>query len=135
LEAITGVSAITSAEDFLKWWEVAQASFQLPQTAGSVGIRGQQYLGQMRRAGTAESASISKKVISVEGKTFVLKGDTWVDTTYKEDMPVTEVPFLSSEYWQLAGDAKWAKYLAIAPRVLVCLDGKAVRIKLADETK
>jgi Ca-activated chloride channel family protein len=130
IETITGVSGISSAADFLKWWEVAQASFNLPQAPGSAGIRGQKYLGRMRTTDTAEGAVTCRNVVHMEGKTFVRKGDEWVDTAYKEEEPLKEIVFLSEEYWQLAKEKGLKKYLAVAPRVIICVNGQNLRIIL-----
>lgn len=128
IASITGVSGIGAAVDFLKWWKVAQTSFHLPSAPGSTGVKGPEFLGKMRQADTAEAVTRNTAVVHVESKTFVKKGEMWVDTLYKEAAPFTEVPFLSEKYWEIAGNPKWAKYLAVGQSVLVCLDKEAVRI-------
>jgi hypothetical protein len=128
IEDITLAGGFANAGEFLRWWAVAEASFQLAQTAGSGGIAGQRYLSNMRRASAAEAAEISGRLVHVGSKAFVLKKGTWTDTAYREGSPVEKIRFLSEDYWKLVKDERWRKYLAIGPDVLVCLDGKSVRV-------
>ncbi|MHC4663865.1 MAG: VWA domain-containing protein, partial [Planctomycetota bacterium] len=134
IELITGIGDISSAADFRKWWEVAKDSFQLPLSPGSAGLSGQKLLGDMRTADNAESLAGNAKVKRIGSKTFVRKENLWVDTDYREGEPLQDVKFLSSEYWKLAEDEGWARFLAIGANAIICHAGKNMKITSDDKT-
>lgn len=88
--------------------------------------------GDLQSAEAAPSlgSDLSSMVRAVKGRTFVLQTGEWVDTAYDPQvMPVTEIPFLSEEYYRLVntrGDV--AAGLALGERVLIVVDGTAYRV-------
>jgi Ca-activated chloride channel family protein len=74
-------------------------------------------------------APAGERVRSVGSKTFVLRGGTWVDTTYEDTMETIDVPFASSTYFAFVRDhPTWGPYLALGDRVLLVWQGRAYRI-------
>ena len=67
----------------------------------------------------------------IEGKTFRLQDDVWTDTDFdaKNSPPPQTVKFASDEYFQLARDAKIAKWLSAGNRVLVVIGNRIVKIE------
>jgi Ca-activated chloride channel family protein len=67
----------------------------------------------------------------VEGKSFFLRGDTWVDGSYDEvkSPKLMTIKFASPEYFALAKDKAMAKWLSVGERVIVVLNGKTVKIE------
>ncbi|MDH7570809.1 MAG: VWA domain-containing protein, partial [Armatimonadota bacterium] len=69
----------------------------------------------------------------VEGKTFSLRGDTWVDVQYRPEMRAREVRFASDEYFALMQrQPKLARWFALGERVLVVWQGEAIKVIPAD---
>jgi Ca-activated chloride channel family protein len=67
----------------------------------------------------------------VEGKSFFLRGDIWVDSAYdaqKSPKPVT-IKFASPDYFTLAKDKSIAKWLSVGDKVLLVLPNKVVQIE------
>jgi hypothetical protein len=67
---------------------------------------------------------------SVEGKSFKLVGDTWVDTSYQEGKSPKpeEITFGSKEYFDLLKQPGVGKFLAIGKQVLFVHNNHAYRI-------
>ena len=77
------------------------------------------------RAARAESALIRYR----DDKTFYLKDGVWVDSAFVEGSPVKEIKYDSDEYYSLASEKPGlAKYLSIAPKVIVCFAGVNYKI-------
>jgi Ca-activated chloride channel family protein len=72
----------------------------------------------------------------VGSRTFVLSDGVWVDTGFDpERMPTIKVPFLSADYFALAGSRPMlADAFALGQRVIVLLDGKAYEVVGSEET-
>ena len=73
----------------------------------------------------------SNEVLQAVGsKTFVLRDDLWIDTTYNADSQTPEqVGFASDEYFDLLSAApELGQYLAVGSRVLVVFNGVAYEI-------
>lgn len=69
-----------------------------------------------------------------EDKTFYLKEEEWVDSAYEEGSPVTKITFGTEEYFQLLSDKPGiAKYLSVAPNILLVFEGKNYRIVSTDK--
>ncbi|MGB1286493.1 MAG: hypothetical protein ACPG7F_08175 [Aggregatilineales bacterium] len=69
---------------------------------------------------------------TVGGKTFLLQGDIWTDSSFEPDnMETTEITFLSDEYFDLLTEFPAAgEYFALGEQVIVVLDGIAYEIVL-----
>jgi len=64
---------------------------------------------------------------AVGGKTFILQGEVWTDTTFEPDtMETVKVVFLSDAYFDLLdADPLMGEYLALGERIIVVLEGVA----------
>lgn len=73
---------------------------------------------------------IQNPLQQVAGKTFILQGDVWTDTTFSPDtMETTDIIFLSDAYFDLLEQFPEAgQYLALGEQIIVVLDGTAYRI-------
>jgi Ca-activated chloride channel family protein len=72
---------------------------------------------------------IRKLVKYVNDRTFYLENGVWMDSRYDGEIEVTEVKFMSDEYFALVLEhAEMGKFLAVGDQVLVVLDGKAYRV-------
>jgi Ca-activated chloride channel homolog len=117
----TGASAVDAADTF---GGLANASAPIT-PAGTASPR-----GAGEPAVPNETRPEVNPVQTVGGKTFVLQGEEWTDTTYTPDrMTPVEIAFLSDAYFDLlARFPEAGAYLALGERVLVVLDGTAYRI-------
>ena len=78
----------------------------------------------------------------VAGKSFVQQGlvegadgallPLWVDTAYREEMPLETVPFGSEAYFKLAARREVAEWLSVSPELILVVEGKALRITTAE---
>jgi Ca-activated chloride channel family protein len=87
---------------------------------------------------SAERAPVEEAnaVRHVGQRTFVYRSGVWVDTAFDVDnMRVTEVPFGSWRYFELAADPEAAGYLALGPQVILVFQEKAYRITPAEATE
>jgi Ca-activated chloride channel family protein len=87
---------------------------------------------EMKEAQTVQSAlPQSQNVRNIEGKTFVLKDGVWTDATFDaaKNTKIETVKFASPEYFALLKDARVAKWLSVGERVLVVLDGRAIKVE------
>ncbi len=65
----------------------------------------------------------------VDGKTFYLRNGVWVDAEYKEGMEAKEVEWGSEEFFRLLRERpKLGKYFALGERVIVVVEGKAIKV-------
>ncbi len=64
---------------------------------------------------------------SVNGKTFILQGDVWTDTTFEPDtMETIKIEFLSDDYFNLLIEfPELAEFFAVGDRVIVLWEGVA----------
>jgi len=76
------------------------------------------------------SSGYINPIQTVNGKTFILQGEIWMDTTFQPDTMTTEkVAFLSDAYFALLdAHPELGAYFAIAERVIVVLDGVAYEV-------
>jgi Ca-activated chloride channel family protein len=67
---------------------------------------------------------------SINGKTFILQGEVWTDTTFAPDtMETVKVEFLSDAYFDLLTQhPEMGAYLALGERVIVVVEGVAYEI-------
>ena len=67
---------------------------------------------------------------TVGGKTFILQGDVWTDTTFEPDTMETQpIVFLSDEYLDLITERpELADYFALGSQVIVVVDGTAYEV-------
>jgi Ca-activated chloride channel family protein len=69
------------------------------------------------------------KVKYVENKTFYRVDDAWVDADFEESMKVTEIKFMSDEYFELlARLPDTGKFMSLGKKVTFVHAGKAYRI-------
>lgn len=80
------------------------------------------------------TSQYAELIASAGGRTFRQVDGRWIDTTFDPDMTTTRIAFGSSDYFALAGrDTATAAALAIAPHVVVVIDGAAFEIVGADD--
>ncbi len=67
---------------------------------------------------------------TVNGKTFILQGEVWTDTTFEPDTMTTQrVDFLSDAYFDLLAEKpELAPFLALGERVIIVLDDVAYEV-------
>lgn len=67
---------------------------------------------------------------TVNGKTFILQGEVWTDTTFQPDtMETVKIEFLSDAYFDLLTEhPEMGAYLALGERVIVVVEGVAYEI-------
>jgi len=70
----------------------------------------------------------------VGDKTFILRDDTWTDTTFDPDkMKPVPVSFGGDDYFALvAAHPDWGRYFALGSHVVVVLDGTAYEVREGD---
>jgi Ca-activated chloride channel family protein len=77
---------------------------------------------------TAAQAA-SSQILYKEDKTFYLKDGAWVDSEYREGLPVKEVRFSSDDYFRLAADKPGiVKYLSAGSKMIVVFQGTVYKI-------
>jgi Ca-activated chloride channel family protein len=75
------------------------------------------------------SEAVSEQIRYKADRTFYLKDGFWVDSLYKEGEAVEEVEFGSDEYFDLLSRKPGlAKYLSVAPNLIVIFEGKNYKI-------
>jgi Ca-activated chloride channel family protein len=94
---------------------------------GAAGLTTSQAYKTMREG----RANATKNVQTIEGKTFVLKEDTWTDSVLplKTTTPPRVIKFASKEYFELIKDAKLAKWLSVGERVTLVWNGQVLQIE------
>ena len=79
--------------------------------------------------GATRTVQASEVVNHVGSKTFLLRNETWIDTTFDTSMKTKEVLFLSPEYFDLISDEpELGSYLALGDRVIVVYQGQAYEV-------
>jgi Ca-activated chloride channel family protein len=96
--------------------------------SGQSAVAASQATGQLRRA---EQVKSTADVRVIEGKTFEMKEGIWTDAAYdpKKMSLVKTIVFGSNQYFDLARDPKVAKWLSVGEKVLLVVDGKAIRVQ------
>jgi Ca-activated chloride channel family protein len=95
---------------------------------GAAGVTTSQAYKTMREG----RADVVKDIQTIEGKTFVLKGEVWTDSVLplKESAAAPRiVKFASKEYFELVKDAKLAKWLSVGDRVTLVWNGQVLQIE------
>lgn len=107
----------------------APPAFNLPSTAsGAEAVRAAKESKALKDDAKVAEAQNTRYV---EGKSFFLRGDVWVDGTYdaqKSPRPVT-IKFASPDYFALAKDKTVAKWLSVGDKILLVLPQKVVQIE------
>jgi Ca-activated chloride channel family protein len=76
---------------------------------------------------------VSQKIRYKRDKTFYLKDEYWVDSLYEEGSPVEEILFGSEKYFRLLSEEpEIAKYLSVAPNIIIRHKGVNYKISPAD---
>ncbi len=122
---------------------VAKGGRGFKAVSGADSVRMSQQIRSFKQAGAAQAApaeanelrvplrdSRGRQVMrNVGAKTFYREGERWVDSAYtaaETKLPTVKLTLYSSEYFELTRKhVDVAKYLAIGPRVVVVIDGKA----------
>ncbi len=80
--------------------------------------------------GQAPFIPAESPIQTVDGKTFILQGDVWTDTTFEPDtMTTTKVTFLGDDYFDLLAQIpELAVYFAVGERVIVVYEGVAYEV-------
>jgi Ca-activated chloride channel family protein len=82
-----------------------------------------------RKEQSIAEAPLGEKVKHVENKTFYRDDDGWVDADFDESMDVTEIKFMSDEYFELLVKLpESGKYLSLGKKITFVHGGKAYRI-------
>jgi uncharacterized protein YegL len=82
-----------------------------------------------REAGGVVMAGEAGSVRYVDGKRFVLRGDVWVDESYRDDMDVVDIEFLSDAYFELLREnPDINRILALGEKVVFVTNDRAYRI-------
>lgn len=79
--------------------------------------------------GATRTVQASEVVKHVGGKTFLLRNEAWIDTTFDTSMKSREVLFLGPEYFDLISDEpELGSYFALGDRVIVVYQGQAYEV-------
>lgn len=114
---------------------VVEKAMEAPALAAS-GAEAVADAGVRKELRAADRAPVeeAKAVRHVGKRTFVYRSGVWVDTAFDVDtMQVTEVPFGSSRYFELAADPEVAGYLALGSQVIFVFEGQAYQITPSEE--
>ena len=107
----------------------ARSSFNLPSaTSGAEAVRAAKESRALKDDGKVAEAQNARYV---EGKTFFLRGEVWVDSAYdqqKAPKPVI-IKFASPDYFALAKEKTVAKWLSVGEKVLLVLPGRVIQIE------
>ncbi len=85
--------------------------------------------------GTSKMVRVSEVLKNVGSKTFLLKNDTWIDTTFDRSMKTKKVAFLGEEYFDLISQVPvLGSYFAVGERVIVVHEGQAYETVAEDDS-
>ena len=85
--------------------------------------------------GTSKMVRVSEVLKNVGSKTFLLKNDTWIDTTFDRSMKTKKVAFLGEEYFDLISQVPvLGSYFALGERVIVVHGGQAYETVAEDDS-
>jgi len=117
---VSGAAAVDKAREGSNLSGADYAATTQPQK-GYSGPAGQPESGGDYGGGSDTKAA--ETIQTVNDRTFVLRGDTWIDTQYDSaKMKVTKIIFLSDEYFKLLADHPEIKdYLALGTHVVVVI--------------
>ncbi len=120
-EEVVGEAAVDRADAFGSMSEAeAPAMAPLPTAPSSAGAPA---------ADAAAAQKAAQTVRFVGSKTFVLRGDRWIDTGFDEAMAVEQVGFGSEIYFELLSAApELGRYFALGERVVVVYDGRVYEV-------
>jgi len=75
---------------------------------------------------------VEQTIRQIEDKTFIRIGDIWYDSIFEKGTATKKVVFLSDEYFRLLADTpEIGRYLSVASRIVVCVDGKVFEIVMS----
>jgi Ca-activated chloride channel family protein len=99
---------------------------------GGPSVAASQSMAGMREAAVVPVSTLAE-VRAVGGKTFYLRDGVWVDEQYVNTMPATDLAFGSDAYFQyLRAHADAGPYFSLGTRVIVVIDGRAIRVTEAE---
>ncbi|MDO8530720.1 MAG: VIT domain-containing protein [Dehalococcoidia bacterium] len=105
----------------------APAPSLAPQS-GAAAVQASQAIEGLRRAQVAGDASAQDQRVA-GARVFLLRDGVWMDTSYRQGTPLTDVPFGSEGYFRLLDRyPEAAHYLSVGDRVIVMLGGAAYRV-------
>ncbi|MGV8117542.1 VIT domain-containing protein [Methanothrix soehngenii] len=85
--------------------------------------------------GTSKMVRVSEVLKNVGSKTFLLKNDTWIDTTFDRSMKTKKVAFLGEEYFDLISQVPvLGSYFALGESVIVVHGGQAYETVAEDDS-
>jgi len=104
-----------------------------PAASGQAAVERSLAEGALRDA-EAPAEAHAERVRTAGDKSFVLRGEIWVDTAYDSTRLTPErIPIGSARYFALLAEhPEWGKYLAVGPRVLLVWHGEAYEIVPAE---
>lgn len=129
----TGASAVDAADTSMS---MADAEAPAEPAAGMLYAEEQAELEEMDMDGN-DGIGLNKArrdnrnpIQTVGGKTFILQGDIWTDTTFEPDTMETEtIEFLSDAYFDLIDNMpELGDYFAVGEHVIVVVDGTAYEV-------
>ena len=111
------------------------ASLRRPEASGKVAVEKSIAQEALRQADIA-AAPETEQVRTVGNKAFVLRGETWTDTTYDaKKMEAELVPFGGSRYFELVrSHPEWGRYLALGTHLILVWEGQAYQFAPNQET-
>lgn len=96
---------------------------------GKAAVGASKYLALSRDASSVVIDGEVGAVRYAAGKRFVLRGEEWVDESFRDDMEVTEIQFLSDRYFELLDEHEdIEEILALGENVTFVIDHRAYRI-------
>jgi Ca-activated chloride channel family protein len=111
---------------------IQKAAFQGEMAAAEAPLLGPFILSPTTDAdgGLSEAVKAGEVIKQVGSKTFVLRNDTWTDTSFDgTKMETIEVEFLSDEYFDLIIESPvLGDYFALGERVIVVYEGNAYEV-------
>ncbi|MBN8634016.1 MAG: VWA domain-containing protein [Anaerolineae bacterium] len=129
LRQASGGEAVDAA-DLAGGLAAAEAPAPAMQMLGTPTPLGTQIAPELYAAEPGSNAAPVNPIQTVGGKTFILQGTVWTDTTFEPDTMTTEkVAFLSDAYFDLlTAHPELTEYFALGDAVVVVLDGVAYEV-------
>ncbi len=129
LRAASGGGAVDAA-DLAGGLAAAEAPAPVMQMLATPSPLGTQVSPELYAAEPGSNVAPVNPIQTVGGKTFILQGTVWTDTTFEPDTMTTEkVAFLSDAYFDLlTAHPELTEYFALGDAVVVVLDGVAYEV-------
>jgi len=105
-------------------------TMRMKSEVGHEAVTVSKFLRDLRESKVAAApAEVKDRVKHVGDKTFYLRDEYWVDSTFKEGMKVKEVKYLSDEHFSLLKDKpELGKYFSAAEKIIIVFKGECYKI-------